>query len=84
MEYDGDKVRELLMQARCIYNSAQGRMPGLEEWAHSRQNCDTDIALLIYKFFDARNSRAETRIFAFDNLLEEEILEALFTHKNFQ
>jgi len=84
MRYDGDKIKELLIQARYIYNSAQGRMPGLEQWANSRQNSDREIALLIYNFFDARNSHAETRIFGFDNLLEQEILEALSTHKDFQ
>lgn len=84
MRYDHEQAKELLMQARRIYNSAQGRMPGLEQWAHSKQNSDRDIALFIYNFFSTRNSHAETRIFAFDSLLEEEILEAFSMDKNFQ
>ena len=40
---DESKITELLNQATKIYNSALGRMPGLEEWAESFEHHDEAI-----------------------------------------
>ena len=76
------KINELLDQATGIYNSALGRMPGLEKWAESFENSDEAIfAQQFYNYVLDKNKHPATRVFCMDSFTRWDFLEYLSSNR---
>ena len=73
-----EREKELLFQARYIYSSALGRMPGLEQWADSFKGTEEySFTQGLYDYISKRNAQVSARVFDIDHLLQEDFLKHL-------
>ena len=68
------REQQLLFRAEIIYNSALGRMPGLERWAKSLEGEDGAFARALYDFVLGKNSTPSGRTFGIDSVLRADFL----------
>ncbi len=75
---DTRREQEILEEARRIYNSALGRMPGLEKWTDSFKGAEEYFFVNeLSSFINRKNQNVSTRVFDIDYIFQREFLDYL-------